>query len=507
MKIWARSLGWARGLLRTDAMSSTRYATDGALHQERYCSTDFERGLLANIVAKRCERITEAADRDLIWFIQGRSHGAGLDKLAAELLRRFPDRVDAGPTGDPSEAAWLARRHRLAEQAARANYLSAIESGSPLPPAHAAATDEEAPRISSAAKDGPKMVEALVDEITRLCVDPAYDLQACGPWCFKTLVPCLREYMVAWTKERQHEVVATRITNQIFEQLDYCWQSGSMVVIEGPSLKVGKSFGAQAWGNAHPGRSRSVEVPSTNDDIGFFRALARSNGSASALSMKGVQLRERVELALRSSKLMLVLDDAHYLWPQSNRRGALPNRLNWLLSALVKHGVPVALITTPQFTSDQQIVERKTGWTSAQFLGEIGAYHRLPGVLSIDELSAIAAHCLPAGDRKSIALLANYALGSGRFLGAIQAAVKRATVLAQGAAVTFAHIEQAITQYVVPSSPGLSAGRPDPSCKPDSRRTAPAPQDGRTVAAAPLSLPARGVQPAGIALETQPTKE
>ena len=52
-------------------MSSTRHAADGSFHQERYASvSEFQHGLVANLVAKRTAQSDIKADRQLIWFIQ-----------------------------------------------------------------------------------------------------------------------------------------------------------------------------------------------------------------------------------------------------------------------------------------------------------------------------------------------------------------------------------------------------------------------------------------------------
>src|SRR5688500_4634919 len=75
-------------------MSSTRTAAPaGPFNQERYCSSrDFGRGLLGNLVAKRCELLTEVAGRELRWFLQLLSwRDGGLRKVAADLLEQFPE--------------------------------------------------------------------------------------------------------------------------------------------------------------------------------------------------------------------------------------------------------------------------------------------------------------------------------------------------------------------------------------------------------------------------------
>jgi hypothetical protein len=203
--------------------------------------------------------------------------------------------------------------------------------------------------------------------------------------------------------------------------------------------------------------------------MGFFRKIAEAIGSASALSFKGVQLRERVEIALQTSKLMLVLDEAHYLWPQNNRRESMPGRINWVMTALVNYGVPVALVTTPQFIRDQKLVERKTGWTSEQFIGRIGHYQRLPDALSEVDLRAVARRCLPEGDEAAIEVLALYAQASAKYLSAIDTAVKRARFLASKdgrTKVAFGDIKCAIQDNVIPSDAALKkALQPQASAK------------------------------------------
>ncbi len=191
-------------------------------------------------------------------------------------------------------------------------------------------------------------------------------------------------------------------------------------------------------------------------------------------------MRERVEYVLQTAKLMLVLDEATYLWPQNNRREALPNRLNWLLTALVNCGVPVALIATPQFTKAQKIVERKTGWASEQFIGRIRHYEPLPESVNDQDLTAVARALLPEGDAKCIELLVCYAQSSQRYLAGIESAVKRARYLAQKDSrdsAAFRDIAQAV-QSVIPSDTALANALADSRRSKEhlkSRHTLPAP--------------------------------
>ena len=78
-------------------MSSTRRASDKSsrLRQGRFASSpEYERGLMANLVAKRCSVLEHPEDRELVWFMQLISHRpGGIKKLAADLLAEFPDRI------------------------------------------------------------------------------------------------------------------------------------------------------------------------------------------------------------------------------------------------------------------------------------------------------------------------------------------------------------------------------------------------------------------------------
>ena len=53
-------------------MSNTRHAAEGApLRQERWASDpELQRGLLAHLVARRCELLERPEDREIIWWLQ-----------------------------------------------------------------------------------------------------------------------------------------------------------------------------------------------------------------------------------------------------------------------------------------------------------------------------------------------------------------------------------------------------------------------------------------------------
>lgn len=448
-------------------MSSTRHAQpdDAQLHQDRFSSaTEFQKGLLANLVAMRCERLCPA-DRELIWFLQLLSHREGLAKVAGELRARFANRL--GPdalrqAGAPDTVITPAQLNsirreipagvdtfpldgemtRLQRQASIARRQLGQEAGSPNNP-------QSYTVRSVIERSGMRAEIAALDVVlAELCTNPAIQIEHYRPWFFPTLIESLRAYMQEWVEERRAATVFTNVGKDASDALDFCLERSKMTLIEGEPGR-GKSFIARAYCDMHPGQTRYVLMKSYNDDIGFFRGIAKGLGCASALSMKTVQLRDRIEAALQSSRLMLVLDDAQYCWPQANRREALPSHINWLMTALVNFHVPVALIVTPHFLRELNTVEKKTGWNSEQFVTRIGDYRKLPDTLSTDDMAAVARAMLPGADRDSIKALVLYGKCAGGYLRSIENAVARAAHKAKKTGsdeITFEHIKMALTQ-------------------------------------------------------------
>jgi len=484
-------------------MSSTRHAPEGEpLRQERYMSSAvFVRGLMGNVVARRCELLDSAAERELVWFLQLLSHrDGGISGLAAELRKRWPERVATqamqrlglkwGQVCSADQVRQVRREiprngrddhYRLRGESTRGSLNARVDyqhSGyDPDGLIRRALAIEDAMPDSYPADDFfercGEAAEHLPGYLEELCLNPEQGLRS--PWFFPSLVETLREHQAAWIAERSAGAVTTEIGRQVNEALDYALVTGRMVLIDGMA-RTGKTTATRTWCEQHPGRARYVQVPSSNDESGFFRALAKSLGVSVNLNSKAVELRDRVEDTLQRSRLMVVLDEAHYLMPQGTLRDAMPTRINWLMTALVNHGVPVALVTTPQFIRSQKRVEQKSCWTSEQFTGRIGHYARLPDTLDEQDLAAVARVQLPEGDAKSLALLVAYARSSAKYLAGIDSVVTRARYLAERAGrskVTRADVAAAIQEGVIPSDNALSAALADvPRAKAGTRRMA-----------------------------------
>ena len=457
-------------------MSTTRRTNNPKnMRQERFASSpEFARGLMANLVAKRSRLLDDPADRDLIWFLQQQSHQPGaLKKVAADLVQQFSNRL-ASPAmqklGCKPGQIYTASQVELVRREVAGDYpLKGENERDELDPA---ALLDDGSQIDATAPDHPEDYPAFVfwnnchqaaaqyleKHLARLCLDPEQPLTDGAPWYFPTLVSTLREYMAQCAEAAQPAAV-TSIGRKVCEALDYANDTGRFVLIDG-NARMGKTYSAQAWCAQRPGRVRYVQVPSTNDDYTFFRAIASVLGVSINLNSKAQELRSRIEETLQAGQLMLVLDEAHYLWPQRHYRNTTPGRINWLMTALINQGVPVALITTPQFMRSQKEMESKTCWTGEQFTGRIKHYEKLPDVLSDEDLAAVATALLPGGSANSIALLVHYAQLSAKYLAGIDAAVSRAQYIAQKEGreqIQLADIQRAIKESVMPSDSAFVA--------------------------------------------------
>jgi hypothetical protein len=221
------------------------------------------------------------------------------------------------------------------------------------------------------------------------------------------------------------EIVETDVTARVFEALDFARESCSFVLIEGRE-GLGKSESARNWCRRHPGESVYVSLQSGTDEMTLFRCIAQALGTACAITRKAGEIKANVEKALQPGHLTLVLDEAHFLWPQSARaERSAPKRVDWLRTALIDYGVPIAIISTPQYFANQCDRFRQGGWNANQIQRRLAHTERLPEKLSLTDMQAvIRLHFpeIPKGQVFDIAILATGSLG---FVGAITHLRKR----------------------------------------------------------------------------------
>lgn len=528
-------------------MNTRRAVASAPFRQERYMSSpEIERGLRAIEVASRVGAIDNPEHRSLVWWLQACSRRpGGIQAVVNEILLRWPERFatpamvelgfgqgriyNAGEVRCVREEIVEGPCFRLRGEMDEWGFLSASHDDYNLKPWRRAELRASRARELRKARAHPTRYpaadfhEACTDFARRklprflseeLCLNPAEKIADYRPWFCPRFVETLAELHATEVAAAESEAPITKIGAKVSETLEYALSERGLVVIDGLA-RTGKTFAVKAWCKANPGRSRYVQVPSSNDDMSFFRALCDALGAGSGSTYKAHELRSRAEDVLQGGDLLLVLDEGHYLWPQRNMRKAVPHRINWMLTQLVNMGVPVAIVTTPQFTKSQETLVKHGGWSSEQFIGRILHYERLPTTLADCDLEAVARHWLPGGDEKAIRVLTAYARSSEKYLQGIESLTRRARFLAKKedrATPTFQDVATALQEGVVPSDKALFAalsGAREEGAK-MGRRKAHAPSiqavcNDRADEAKPTI--SRALRPAETAPLTVPTRE
>jgi hypothetical protein len=501
-------------------MSSTRRAAAGSeFAAEKFASSaEFERGLVGSMVARRCTILEDPKDKELIWAIHFISHrGGGLKSLATALVQNYPQHfgtpamVKLGKRCGQSYSAEqvrsvrsdlpeLERRNFLlrgetianADRAprtserlrrdgiqarARRKICEALEDGFSeeyVARIESEARREEERRQQRQKEESEKLPNSyavddfislcrqyaedhLEELIRQLCLDPACVPQNFAPWYFAKLEEALRAFIEQSISDRAEGLVTTEIGREVIETIEYTAFSRKLTLIEG-NARTGKTFAACTWCEQHPGRARFIEVPTGNDETSFFRALARGLFLGNFAQYKAIEIRERVESVLLTGDLVLVLDEAWRLWPQqTEQRFGFPKRITWVMH-MANQGVPICLLSTPQFLETLKAKEEKGGWNSAQFQGRLAEYKQLAADLSKKDLVNVAAALLPEADDQTLRAIADYARSSTRYLAAIETISTRARYLAGRAGRDTAEAEdvrRAMEESVIPSDSQL----------------------------------------------------
>lgn len=140
-----------------------------------------------------------------------------------------------------------------------------------------------------------------------------------------------------------------------------------------------------------------------------FRAIAKALGIASGYGYKSNELQNRIEDVLCRSGIMLVIDEAHFMFDQRPRMYSRPELIDWVDTALVNERIPVALISTPQFLHCAQQAGEQVNWNWRQFKRRVKRLVVLPEANTDSDLAAVAKQLLPGIGAAGIKLAVNYA--------------------------------------------------------------------------------------------------
>jgi hypothetical protein len=331
-------------------------------------------------------------------------------------------------------------------------------------------------RVAQTLESSTHCGEALAGFLVELCINPKVVIEFKGSKSdarqpYVETIDELRKFQDSYEAEILSDFVLTAVAKEVFETLDHALAIGKMVVIEGESGS-GKTTAAEAWSAQHQGEARFISLSEITHKTGFFRKLATAIGLA-ASKRKGSDMQVRVEDFFRNTKLMLVIDEAHYLWPRLQQRECSPVLVDWINTALVNHHVPAALICTDQFAKLKARVEERTGWTSEQLEHRVKRYKKLTAAPTKKDLDAVAAKLLcmrwntseqkwnttgAAPHPDFVRMVVGYALTCKMRLPAVAATVEEARYQARKVGrghVIATDIRTALLDYQIPSDEAL----------------------------------------------------
>jgi len=438
---------------------STRYQkTPGPLSQQRYMSSpEFAElhGVNGVAVSARAAVLLHAAKRNLIWFLQGLSIAeGGLKRVARELVEMFPKRLTTDGLnyafGRPVRDEYLGGYH--------SNVLSLEQFLVDLcinPRIHFALPWEDVDvsdiETDSAIEQNPELSRG--------------DFKDANLFYFKDIIGALFEYQRRHEAKVREKFQLTAIGKKIWETLDYALASRGMVVLDGLEGR-GKTEAAKAWCDLHLGQARFVSLKGITTKTIAFREIAKALGIASSYTRSATQMQERIEDVLKRSKIFLVLDEAHFLFNQSRRMYSRPELVDWIDTAICNQGVPIALVTTPQFIVCMTRAADQVEWNYRPFRRRVKRWVKLPAANTEEDIKAVARSVFKKADARTISKIVGYALLSKRDLSAVGNVADEVRAMLGTDDLSKAsldHVHRAIYDFLLPSDKtfleGMEAAR------------------------------------------------
>jgi len=450
-------------------MSATYKKSSQPLSRGGYMqSTEFDnvRGVPAVPVSLRASALLAARKRDFIWWLQGLSlKEGGFHRVARELLEMFPTRFD------DSEASQLL----VPRWQGKPTYWGGEKSY----------RDLSIPEFLIELCINPKIrftlpgVDSTCDELeTELAREIGQsDFQDARLDLFRDIIGALVEYRARYEKKNRENFHLTAIGKQIWETLDYALASRSMVLLDGLEGR-GKTEAVKAWCELHQGQARFVSLKGVTNKTTVFREIAFALGVTYAYGRTGPEMQARVEDVLNRSKIMLLIDEAHFLINQTRRMTGRPEMIDWLDTAIANRGLPVALCTTPQFIACMARAKNQVEYNFNQFRRRVKRWVKLPDKNSESDIAAVARKVFQGAGESVIKKIVGYALLSKRDLSAVGdvAAEVRAMLGTEDLSrATVAHVHRAITEFLIHSDQAfkVSLDAAESAQRPGRRRPAP----------------------------------
>ena len=226
-----------------------------------------------------------------------------------------------------------------------------------------------------------------------------------------------------------------------------------MVVLDGLEGR-GKTEAVKAWCALHLGTARFVSLKGVTNKTTAFRDIAKALGIASSYTRTAPEMQARIEDVLKRSKLMLVLDEAHFIFNQSQRMYSRPELVDWIDTAICNQGIGIALVTTPQFIVCMTRAAYQVEWNYRQFRRRVARWTTLPATNSKADIKTVARSVFKNADAQMISKIAGYALLSKRDLSAVGDVAEEVRAMLGTddlSKATIRHIDQAIHEFLLPS--------------------------------------------------------
>jgi len=478
------------------------------------------RGVPAVVVSLRAAGLLSTAKRDFIWYVQGLSlKDGGFRRVARELLEIFPERIGTQRMRDLSIVPGKEYPPEIV-----AGVMSGFTSdrwfmteNPPLPMKGSelidlcrrrALTNHAKPHYDPCSPWGEDL--SIEEFLIELCTNPQikfllpgvdsaldeleikvaceqnpelseYDFTLGQLGYFRDIIGALCEYRTRQEKKRRADFHLTTIGKKIWETLDYALAGRGMVLLDGLEGR-GKTEAVKAWCELHSSRARLVSLKGVTNKTTAFREIAAALGITYAYARTGPEMQARIEDVLNRSKIMLVIDEAHFAFNQTRQMTSRPELIDWIDTAFCNRGVPVALVTTPQFIACMARAKNQVEWNFNQFRRRVKRWVTLPPQNTEADIAAVARKVFRDSGEAAIKKIVGYALLSKRDLSAVGdvASEVRAMLGTEDlAGVSVEHIHRAITEFLIPSDQAFKVALAEAEAKqPKYRRsTPPLPQE------------------------------
>ena len=474
---------------------STRRKTDpGPLSQNRYMSSnEFSelRGVSGVAASARAAVLLEGVKRNFIWWLQGLSlTEGGLKRVARELVEMFPDRI----AKDDKQFALGHEGWTGNEYAAPQNLEQFMVDLCINPRIHFKMPDDDVD-VSDIETD------RIMEENPGMYRG---DFGTARLNYFKDIIGALFEYKALQESKAKANFQITTIGKKIWETLDFALVTHGMVLLDGMEGR-GKTEAVKAWCEIHLGAARFVSLKGITNKTTAFREIARALGIASSYTRTAPEMQARIEDVLKRSRLMLVMDEAHFIFNQSRRMYSRPELADWIYTALCNQDVPIALVTTPQFILCMTRAADQVEWNYRQFRRRVKRWEILPAANSQTDIAAVAKHVFKSATPGMILEIAGYADLSGRDLSAVGDVADEVRAMLGSDDLTCAtpkQVHRAIYDFLLPSdknfvdgmkvarSLGRKPGRRSEAACTEAPAEEPAPEEQPTIAAGRSRVPA-----------------